>query len=76
MGASEVKEFHLALGQILNYRLALKQDEPERTLYLAIPKDTYEDFFSRQFIQDSIAEYKIKLLIFDSIKQEVTLWKE
>lgn len=76
LGASEVKEFHLALGQILNYRLALKQDEPERTLYLAIPKDTYEDFFSRQFIQDSIAEYKIKLLIFDSIQQEVALWKE
>ncbi len=76
LGASEVKEFHLALGQILNYRLALKQDEPERVLYLAIPEDTYQDFFSRQFIQDSIAEYKIKLLIFDSIKQEVTLWKE
>ncbi|MGK7921889.1 MAG: element excision factor XisH family protein [Trichodesmium sp.] len=39
-------------------------------------KDTYEDFFSRQFIQDSVAEYQIKLLIFDSIKQEVILWKE
>ena len=76
LGASEVKEFHLALGQILNYRLALKQYQPERTLDLAIPKDTYEDFVSRQFIQDSIAEYKIKLLICDSIKQEVALWKE
>ena len=76
LGASEVKEFHLALGQILNYRLALKQYQPERTLDLAIPKDTYEDFVSRQFIQDSIAEYKIKLLFCDSIKQEVALWKE
>lgn len=71
-----MREFHLALGQILNYRLALKQEDPKRTLYLAIPKDTYEDFFSRDFIQDSVAEYQIKLLIFDSIKQEVVLWKE
>ena len=76
LGASEVTEFHLALGQILNYRLALKQEQPERILYLAIPQDTYEDFFSRQFIQDSVAEYQIKLLIFDSIKQGIILWKE
>lgn len=76
LGASAVKEFHLALGQILNYRLALKQQESERTLYLAIPKDTYEDFLARQFIQNSVAEYQIKLLIFDSIKQEVVVWKE
>ncbi|MGI0481140.1 XisH family protein [Geminocystis sp. CENA526] len=76
LGASAVKEFHLALGQFLNYRLALKQVEPERILYLAIPKDTYEDFFSRQFVQNSVAEYQIKLMIFDSVKQEVILWKE
>ncbi|WP_342597927.1 element excision factor XisH family protein [Cyanobacterium aponinum UTEX 3222] len=76
LGASAVKEFHLALGQFLNYRLALKQLEPERTLYLAIPKDTYQDFFARQFIQNSVAEYQIKLMIFDSVKQEVILWKE
>ena len=69
-------EFHLALGQILNYRLALQKEDPQRILYLAIPQDTYEDFFSRQFIQDSVAEYKIKLLIYNSLKQEVVLWKE
>ncbi|MEH1858883.1 MAG: element excision factor XisH family protein [Nostoc sp.] len=38
----------------MNYRLALKKEEPERILYLAISHDTYEDFFSRQFIQDSL----------------------
>ncbi|MDJ0731513.1 MAG: XisH family protein [Crocosphaera sp.] len=76
LGASEVTEFHLALGQILNYRLALQKEDPQRILYLAIPQDTYEDFFSRQFIQDSVAEYKIKLLIYNSLKQEVVLWKE
>jgi hypothetical protein len=76
LGASEVTEFHLALGQILNYRLALKQEEPDRILYLAIPQDTYEDFFSRQFIQDAVAEYKIKLLIFNSLTQKIVLWKE
>lgn len=44
--------------------------------YLAIPQDIYEDFFSRQFIQDAVSEYKIKLLIFNSLTQERVLWKE
>ncbi|WP_245927333.1 XisH family protein [Aphanothece hegewaldii] len=76
LGSSEVTDFHLALGQTLNYRLALKKVAPERILYLAITKDTYEDFFSRQFIQNSIQEYQINLLIFDSLKEEIVLWKE
>lgn len=45
LGLSAVNEFHLALGQFLNYRLALKRLDPQRVLYLAIPVDTYETFF-------------------------------
>ncbi len=73
---SEMTEFHLALGQFLNYRLALKQKFPELVLYLAIPTDTYDTFFRRLFIQDVIVEYQLKLLVFDSNKQEIVLWKK
>jgi hypothetical protein len=76
LGASEVTEFHLALGQTLNYRSALRKTQPERALYLAIPFDAYRDFFIIQFIQDVIAEYQVKLLIFDPVKEEIVLWKE
>jgi len=76
LGASEVTEFHLALGQTLNYRLALKKQESERILYLAISHDIYQDFFSREFVQESLKEYRIKLLIFNSLTQEIVLWKE
>jgi hypothetical protein len=76
LGASEVTEFHLALGQTLNYRSALRKTQPERVLYLAIPFDAYRDFFIIQFIQDVIAEYQVKLLIFDPLKEEIVLWKE
>lgn len=76
LGTSEVTEFHLALGQTLNYRSALRKTQPERVLYLAIPFDAYRDFFIIQFIQDVIAEYHVKLLIFDPIKEEIVLWKE
>ncbi|WP_445305369.1 MULTISPECIES: XisH family protein [unclassified Microcoleus] len=42
---SAITDFHLALGQFLNYRLALQIKEPERTLYLAVPFETFDSFF-------------------------------
>ncbi len=72
---SEMTEFHLALGQFLNYRLALKQKLPDIVLYLAIPTDIHNTLFSRQFIQDAIQEYQVKLLVFDDNTQEIVLWK-
>ena len=76
LGTSEVTDFHLAVGQVLNYRFALRKEQPERILYLAIDVDVYNDFFSRLFIQDVLKEYAIKLLIFDFMKEEIVLWKE
>ena len=51
VGASNISEFHTALGQFLNYQTALDSQEPDRILYLAIPSDTYKDFFMRPFVQ-------------------------
>ena len=76
VGNSDVKDFHLAMGQTINYRFALQQEESERILYLAIAQDTYDDFFSRQFTQKIIAEYRVKLMIFDPLVEEIVLWKE
>ncbi len=75
LGASEVNEFHSALGQFLNYRLALNLKEPERTLYLAVSSDIYDEFFSRRFIQRVIAEHQLKLLIFNAQQEEIVLWR-
>ncbi len=76
LGKSEVSEFHTALGQTLNYRSALRRKQPERVLYLAVPSEVYQDFFLIQFIQEVIAEHKLKLLVFEPIKQEIVVWKE
>ncbi|MHC5780036.1 element excision factor XisH family protein, partial [Nostoc sp.] len=39
IGVSAISEFHTAVGQFLNYRVALEQKDSERVLYLAIAKD-------------------------------------
>ena len=76
LGKSAISEFHTALGQTLNYRSVLRKEAPDRILYLAIGNDIYKEFFLIPFIQEIIAEHKLKLLIFEIIKQEIVLWKE
>jgi hypothetical protein len=74
LNPSAVTDFYNALGQFLSYRLVLKQIEPERILYLAIPYDTYKDFFNSDFVKLSIQEYALKLIIYDSVKGGLTQW--
>jgi hypothetical protein len=72
---SAISEFHTALGQFLNYRVALKLKEPTRILYLAIPQEVYESFFSRQLPQLSIQEYQLKLIIFNPVSEVIVQWQ-
>ncbi len=75
LGDSFISEFHLALGQTLNYRKALEKRQPQRILYLAVPVDTYDTFFTDEFIKDVISTYQVNLLIFSPAKEEIVQWK-
>ncbi len=37
LGSSTISDFHLAVGQFINYRTILNQKDPKRILYPAIP---------------------------------------
>ena len=71
---SAVFDFHLALGQFLNYRLVLEATEPERILFLAVPNYTYESFFYRDLPQAAIKKYQINLIIYDPINEVNLQW--
>jgi tRNA threonylcarbamoyladenosine modification (KEOPS) complex Pcc1 subunit len=71
---SDISEFHAALGQYLNYIQALEDKEPSRTLYLAVPFETYNDFFQISFIQKSLKRHTINLVIYDPIEEEIKEW--
>ncbi len=74
LAPSLTSEFHNALGQFLNYRVALKVKEPTRTLFLAVPIKVYRNFFSGELAQLSVAEYHVKLLVFDPEQEEIVKW--
>ncbi|MFY7805840.1 MAG: element excision factor XisH family protein [Limnoraphis robusta] len=71
---SPLTDYHAALGQFLNYRLALEISVPERTLHLAIPVGVYEAFFQREFAQISLERYQVNRIIYDPINEVIVRW--
>ncbi|GAB4294142.1 MAG: hypothetical protein Fur0025_30660 [Oscillatoriaceae cyanobacterium] len=74
--ASAISEFHTALGQFMNYRAALRREQPDRILYLAVPDLIYNTFFQLDFPQSMLQENGFKLIVYNSDKEQIVLWKE
>lgn len=74
LAASIISEFHTALGQFMSYRLALKRKDPKRVLYLAVPNDLYNTFFKLEFSQIAIADYQLKLIVYNADEEKLVKW--
>lgn len=72
---SVISDFHNALGQFLNYRLALEMTEPDRILYLAVPIDIFNTFFQERFTQAAISHYALKIIAYKPNTEEIIEWK-
>jgi len=71
---SEISEFHTALGQYLNYLQALEMKEPDRMLYLAVPQETYNNFFQIPFIQTSLKRHSVNLISYSPLQEIIVQW--
>jgi hypothetical protein len=69
-------DFHLALGQYLNYILLLEEQESDRALYLAVSENIYELYFHNLAVQKALERYRVKILVFDAQLQIVKSWIE
>lgn len=72
---SHISQFHMALGQYLNYRDVLENVDPDRKLYLAIPLDAYLTTFQIPFIQRAIERYDLVLLVYEPSEETIVEWK-
>lgn len=73
-GKSKTTDFEKAKGQYDLYLFALRKNQIERILFLAIAESTYEETFLRPSIKEIVAEEKMNLLIFNPFKEEITQW--
>jgi hypothetical protein len=74
IGASDLEAFHLALGQYLNYRLAMQEKHKDYQLFLAVPVETYKEFFQEALPQMSIKTYGVSLLVYNPAKEVIVSW--
>ncbi len=73
---SDVADLENALGQYILYQDILSEVEPERKLYLAIPRFAYEGTFRDQFGQLVIAKRNLQIIVFEIDKEEPLQWIE
>jgi hypothetical protein len=71
---SPISDFHTALGQFLTYRIMLKAKDPERKLYLAVPKEAYNTFFQSQLARVAIEEHDLKIIVYNPTLEEIVKW--
>ena len=76
LSSSPVYEFHSVLGQFLNYREALAEQEQDRILYVAVPVEVYKELFLRQFIQQVVRRYHIRLIVYSPLRKVIVEWLE
>ena len=75
-GASRIDDFYGYLGQFVFYHEVLKEKQPDRILYLAFTREVYDDFFTKQFIQEVLEKHEVKQLIVDINEESIWSWKE
>jgi hypothetical protein len=75
LGPSKISEFYGALGQFIAYRAALQVQEKERTLYLAVSSNIYDQFFTTPFIQELVQQNQLYLLSYDIEQEVIERWQ-
>lgn len=73
-GPSEIRDLEEALGQYLLYKPFLYIREPDRLLYLALPKDPYNSLFDEPIGKGLMETYNLHLLVFDPDERSIITW--
>ena len=74
LSPSPVSDLQEAVGQYEIYRSVLKELQPKRQLYLAVPKRVYEGIFSERFGQLILNSIGINLIVFDEQLERIIRW--
>ncbi|MBI5914886.1 MAG: fatty-acid oxidation protein subunit alpha [Bacteroidetes bacterium] len=72
--ASFITALYEAVGKYIVYRKALELLQPERSLYLAIPVDTYLEFHKETVVKDVFEEQVFKIVLYDPDTEKIVSW--
>ena len=64
----------MAIGQFQIYRALLEKSEPDREVWLALPREVYQDYFQRKAVQSIVAMCGLKIVTINVAKEEIDQW--
>ena len=71
---SDMDSLHHAVGQYVVYRALLRQQDPTRTLFLAVPVEAARDVFDEEIGQVVVTDLAVRLAVFDPDARRFTRW--
>lgn len=74
VGKSNLSELEKAVGQFIIYRFAMRKEDPERKLFLAISEKIYNKLFVNPDVIELIETENLKILVFDELKEVIVRW--
>jgi hypothetical protein len=74
LSPSPVRDLQEAVGQYGIYRVVLAESEPDRVLYLAVPRRVHAGVLTERFGQLIIERLQLRLLVFDDQQGRVVQW--
>lgn len=74
VGPSNINEFHRAIGQFIDYSIALEEEDPNRILFLAVPDVIYGTFFQKNIIRKAIQRIQGKIIVYNPITETIEQW--
>lgn len=76
LGDSALYDLEKALGQYSLYRVMLIKQEPDRTLYLAVPQNVHDFLLTDSDFRYALHALNVRLVFFDPGKEELVEWIE
>ena len=74
IGKSNLSELEKAIGQFIIYRFAMRQEDAERELFIAVGEKIYNKFFVHPDVIELIEAEALKVLVFDETKEVLVRW--
>jgi hypothetical protein len=69
-----LSELEKAVGQFIIYRFAMRREDAERQLFIAVEEKIYNKFFVHPDVIELIETEDLKVLVFDGTKEVIVRW--
>lgn len=74
IGKSSLSELEKAVGQFIIYRFAMRKEDADRELFLAVGEKIYNKLFINADVIELIETEDLKVLVFDEVKEVIVRW--